>query len=170
MIHLHMWQRSNLWYCMNLQKLMEVTKDGEQWEQISKYPNYYVSSEGRVYSDYEKRILKGEYNSRGYHLVELHNDQTPKGKHGKKYRVSHLVAAAFCSKYAKGKHVHHINRKRSDDRAVNLLPCTPEEHRTIHALYNTLFGNIPLLAELLTPVIHININLLFDDMKGGDVA
>ena len=94
-------------------------------------------------------------NDCNYAIAELYKDGQRK-----RFKVSHLVAAAFCKNYDPAKHVHHINRKRNDDRAVNLLPCTPAEHKVIHALYNALFNNIPLLAELLTPIIHCNINLL----------
>lgn len=155
---------------MEISNLMAITYYGEQWEQIPNYPKYYVSSEGRIYSEYEHNIIKGSYNKKGYHIFELFNDETPKGKHGDRIRLSHLVAAAFCKNYTKDKYVHHINRNRGDDRAINLLAVTREQHNAIHALYDRLFDNIPLLAQLLEPIIHININLLFDDMKGGDVA
>lgn len=154
---------------MNITKLLQIAKDGEQWEQIPNYPKYYVSNEGRIYSEYAHDIIKGSW-KKGYHIFELYNDKTPKGKHGNRLRLSHIVAAAFCKNYSKDKHVHHINRNRGDDRAINLLPVTQEQHKAIHALYDRLFANIPLLVELLQPVIHCNVNLLFDDVKGGDVA
>lgn len=155
---------------MDLNNLIQITQDGEKWEQIPNYPKYYVSSEGRIYSEFEHDIIKGSWNKKGYHYFELFNDEIPKGKHGDRIRLSHIVAAVFCKNYSKDKHIHHINRNRGDDRAINLLPVTREQHQAIHALYDRLFDNIPLLAELLQPVIHCNINLLFNDMEGGDVA
>lgn len=149
---------------INIQELTQVTLQGEVWRQIPDYP-YLVSNLGRVYGTEKNHIEKGYTIKTGYRIAELYKDGQRK-----RFKVSHLVAAAFCKNYDPAKHVHHINRKRNDDRAVNLLPCTPAEHKVIHALYNALFNNIPLLAELLTPIIHCNINLLFDDTKGGDVA
>lgn len=145
--------------------LNQITLEGEVWKQIPDYPNYLISNLGRVYGGTQNRIDNGSLNDKGYRMIDLYNDN---GR--KRVRISHLVAAAFCKGYEAKKHIHHINRKRNDDRAINLLPCTPAEHRAIHAIYNILFDNADLLAELLTPIIHFNINLLFDDTKGGDVA
>ncbi|MBO4534126.1 MAG: HNH endonuclease [Treponema sp.] len=149
--------------------LNSVTLSGEVWRQIPNYPNYLISNMGRLYSGFDNQIRKGSY-KKGYHIYELFNEQNKGKRHGKRIRAARLVAAAFCKNYAKDKHIHHINRNRTDDRAINLLPVTAAEHRAIHVLYDILAKNIPLLAELLQPIIHCNVNLLFDDTKGGDVA
>lgn len=148
------------------QNLRAVTQEGEQWIQIPDFPNYLVSNAGRVYSGNDNTILKGEWSEKGYHYVRLYSD---KCRNGKKIKVSHLVAMVFCKGYATNKHIHHINRNRGDDRAVNLIPLTPEEHRAIHVVYDILFKNKDILTELISPVIRCNITLS-DNMKGGDAA
>lgn len=152
---------------INIDNLTKITMEGEIWKQIENYP-YLISNMGRVYGIERNRIERGEWTYNGYHRVVL-----SRSGETKKFRVSHLVAAAFCKGYAEGKHIHHINRRRGDDRAVNLIPCTEAEHRLIHNLYDALGGNIELLMELLTPIIEpirMTINLLYSDSEGGDVA
>lgn len=146
-------------------KVKEISLENEKWKQIPKYPNYLVSNMGRVYSGYANKIDNGTKNKKGYRIIELHEN-----KQKQKYKFSHLVAMAFCKNYADGKHVHHVNRKRDDDRAVNLFPCTPSEHRAIHAIYTLLANNIDVLAELIQPIICCNVDLFFNDTKGGDAA
>ena len=150
---------------INISILNTITIDGEVWKQIPDFPNYLVSNLGRIYSGYKNRIDDGSKNEKGYRIIELRENG-----HRQKYRISHIVAQSFCNRYADDKHVHHLNRKRDDDRAVNLYPCTDSEHRAIHAVYSLLAKNIDVLAELIEPVIHCNINLIFDDTKGGDAA
>lgn len=145
---------------IDIQQLNAITMPGEVWKQIPDY-NYLISNLGRVYGLDKNQLEKGYTIRSGYNYATLY-----KGGKRKRFRVSHLVAEAFCKNYEPGKHIHHINRNRGDDRAVNLLPCTPGEHRAIHALYNILFANLDILAELITPVN----NLLFDDAEGGDAA
>lgn len=152
---------------INIEKLTSLTLDGEKWAQIKGYP-YLISNLGRVYGIEKGHIEKGYIIKTGYHYAELYLN----GKR-KRFKVSHLVAQAFCKGYEEGKHVHHINRKCSDDRALNLLPCTPAEHKAIHALYKQLGENIELLIELLTPLlepIQKTINLMYSGMEVGDAA
>lgn len=149
-----------------MQTLNNITQEGEQWIQIPDFPNYLVSNAGRVYTGNANCILKGSLNEKGYRFIKLYSDKYPNGKN---MRVSHLVAMAFCKGYAPNKHVHHVNRNRSDDRAVNLIPVTPEEHRAIHAVYDILFKNTDVLIELISPVIRCNITLS-ENVKGGDAA
>lgn len=159
---------------MNINHLMQITQEGELWEQVPNYPKYYVSSEGRIYSEYEQNIINGSWTQKGYHVFEFYNDETPKGKHGKRLRLSHIVAAAFIKGYnpKKHKHVHHVNRNRGDDRLINLLPCTTEQHQAIHDLYKYLANNIELLLQLLNPIIEeIRASLEVQySVKGGDAA
>lgn len=154
-----------------ISKLNKVTMQGEIWRQIPNYPNYMISNMGRLYSGFDNQIRKGSYKN-GYHFFELRNEHNKGAKHGDKKRASHLVAAAFLRWYKPEihEHIHHVNRRRGDDRLINLFPCTATQHRAIHLIYDLLSKNTALLAELLTPIIHCNVNLLFNDMKGGDVA
>lgn len=156
---------------INITKLNTLTLQGEIWRQVKNYPDYMISNMGRLYSGNKNKICKGLY-KRGYHLYELFNESNKGAKHGDRIKASHLVASAFLRWYKPEihEHIHHINRRRGDDRLINLFPCTATQHRAIHLIYDLLAKNTALLAELLQPIIHCNINLLFNDMKGGDVA
>lgn len=118
---------------LNVMKLIEVTRKGEEWRAIPGYSNYLVSNFGRVYGTVQNKIEKGEWTYNGYHRVPLSTD----GKAEKK-RVSHLVMMAFCEDYEPKKHIHHINKNRGDDRLDNLLQLTEAEHRAVHDLYDIL--------------------------------
>lgn len=117
---------------ININNVITLSCEGEQWVQIPDYPYYFVSNMGRVYNAEKDHFVNGTFNEKGYHIVEFRNEQTPKGKHGKPARVARLVAAAFCKGYSRDKEIHHCNLCRSDDRAENLLPVTHEQHIAIH--------------------------------------
>ena len=46
--------------------------------------------------------------------------------------LEHRVAMALNGEDIKGKHVHHINRARYDNRYKNLILLEPEEHKELH--------------------------------------
>lgn len=118
---------------MSITNLIKLTQEGEQWEQIKDFPNYYVSSYGRVYGTGKNHIEKGEYSKRGYRSVRLYSAEYPNGK---KIKVARLVAAAFCDGYSDDKEIHHCDLDVKDDKASNLLPVTHDEHVAIHRAIN----------------------------------
>ena len=111
----------------------------EIWKSIIDYPNYEVSSLGRVKSLSRRSkmprggfrlipetILKPCLNKSGYYYVSLVNDLN-----NKKFRVHSLVARCFLN------HVHdvnttlvinHINYVRTDNSLVNLEVITQREN------------------------------------------
>lgn len=116
--------------------------EGEHWKQIPDYPKYFVSNMGRIYNAEKEHIVNGTYNEKGYHVVELRNEQTPKGKHGKPARVARLVAESFCKGYSDDIEVHHCNLCRSDDRAENLICVTPKQHKAIHEAIDRFLNDL----------------------------
>lgn len=153
---------------INIQIVNQLTLDGETWKQIPDYPNYMISNMGRLYSGFDNKICQGSYKN-GYRLYELFNKSNRGNKHGDRKRASHLVAEAFIKWYKpeKHKHIHHINRTRDDDRVINLFPCTEQQHKAIHLLYDILAKNTDVLCELLRS---LNIKVIFNDEQGGDAA
>ena len=125
---------------ININNVIALSLDGEQWKQIPNCPNYLVSNMGRVYSGNKNRIKDGSYTESGYHVVELRSKFLPNGR--KNFRVSRLVAAAFCKGYSEGKEVHHCNLCRFDDRADNLICVTPEQHRAIHEALDCFLNDL----------------------------
>lgn len=144
--------------------LQAITRQGEVWAQIADYPDYLVSNLGRVFGLKKNQLEKGELSHNGYRRVPLY-------KNGKKdnKRVSNLVAAAFCGGLPNGKKVHHINRHRTDDRAINLIVVTPMQHRAIHDLYIIL--GLDYVATLTAEQLYRMCNLVVSCfIKGGEAA
>ena len=148
----------------NCKYLECITRKGEVWAQIPGYP-YLISNLGRVYGLERNQLEQGDRTYNGYHRVTLSKN----GKTTHK-RISLLVAEAFCGGVPKGKRVHHINRHRSDNRAVNLIVCTEQEHRAIHNLYTILGAEYveSLTAEQLYRMCHFIVNLC--EKIGGEAA
>lgn len=101
----------------------------ERWREVPGWPDYEVSSLGRVRS-WKKRtcarpgaILKRLKGPRGYWQVNLHRD----GKRATKV-VHRLVALAFLGPRPDGMQVLHKNGKTTDPRLGNLRYGTPKEN------------------------------------------
>jgi hypothetical protein len=89
----------------------------EVWAVVSEFPKYEASSEGRVRNKQRKNILGGTVTPDGYIRLRLYEaDGTSRSK-----IRSNIIAATFCVKESELHNtVDHLNRKRDDDRAINL--------------------------------------------------
>lgn len=93
----------------------------EEIKQINGYPNYYITSFGRVWSSYTKRWLKPTVNIRGNYTrlyVSL-------GRGNKKY-VHRLVAEAFLPNPNNLPEVDHKDTDGTNNHINNLQWCTHE--------------------------------------------
>lgn len=122
---------------IDINNVMVLSYEGEQWKQIPDFPNYLISNMGRIYSGRLNRIDKGTYNEKGYHVIDLSYE-----KKRKKCRYCRLVAQAFCKGYSAEMEIHHCNLCRSDDRADNLLPVTHEQHKAIHEAIDRFLNDL----------------------------
>ena len=107
--------------------LQKASLKQEKWKPISGFPDYYVSSLGRIVSFRKKcpRLLKicnQTYRGREYSYVCLFN----KGPH--KCIVHRLVAIAFVENPDHLNEIDHINNIGTDNRACNLRWCTHKEN------------------------------------------
>ena len=91
-------------------------KIGEIWSKIKDYPNYEVSSLGRVMNVKTGRILKpGIHKPNNYLIVRLCND-----KGIKSFFVHRLVAEAFILNPENLKTVDHIDSNKLNNNVDNL--------------------------------------------------
>lgn len=115
----------------NGKTLKKLMQKGERFAPIYGYPDYYVSNMGRVFSDKgHGKILQVDVRG-AYRYVTL----SVKGE-DEDFKISRLVALAWCKGYAPKKVVHHCNCDSMDDRAINLMWLTEEEHIAVHKAIN----------------------------------
>ena len=99
----------------------------EEWRQVKRMEGYEVSDLGGLrrknktwpYTKSEYNYPKPRYTKRGYHRA--HNGE-------KDYLVHRLVLEAFVGPCPEGKECDHINRKKADNRVVNLRWVTRSEN------------------------------------------
>lgn len=96
----------------------------EEWKTINNFPEYEVSSLGRVKSlKLGKEIIKQQtIGNHGYLVVSMWNE--------KQYVATthRLVAEAFIPRVEGKEQVDHINRNRTDNRVENLRWATSSEN------------------------------------------
>lgn len=95
----------------------------EKWKEIKDFENYWVSSEGKVWSEKSNKFLKPREDRYGYLRVHL-------WRNGKQYwrSIHRLVAQAFIENRENKPEVDHINRDTKDNRAENLRWATSTEN------------------------------------------
>lgn len=98
----------------------------EEWRPIKKAPQFEVSNLGRIRHIKHQRIRKLRTNPKGYLTInfDILGQDCPK----KTFSVHRLVAEAFLEDFTPACHIDHINRKRYDNRLVNLRCVTPREN------------------------------------------
>jgi hypothetical protein len=97
----------------------------ETWKTIDNFPNYEVSSLGRVKSSKfnKERILKPSLVADYPHVILCINGVTS-GHH-----VHRLVANAFLPHVEGKRYIDHKNRIKTDNRIENLQWCTASENQ-----------------------------------------
>lgn len=103
---------------------------------IPHYPNYEVSSEGVVRNKTTGNNMKWIDNGKGYKVVKLYNQDTPKGR---LCLVHRLVMSSFLPTEEK-KDVNHKDGNKANNSLNNLEWVTKSEN-TRHAHMTALFTN-----------------------------
>jgi len=104
--------------------------DAEIWKTIAGYPDYRISSYGRVLSlkGINPRILKPRTGAHGYLHVDLHKDSK-----GKSTKIARLVAKAFIPNPENKPQINHINGDKTNNHISNLEWSTDSENKQ-HAI------------------------------------
>ena len=104
--------------------------ESEIWKPISGYEGLYeVSNLGRVkslsrFQSTTERILKGEYDNRGYYRVRLSKENITK-----KFQIHRLVASVFIKNPSFVRlQINHIDGNPSNNNVSNLEWCTHSEN------------------------------------------
>lgn len=116
----------------------------EVWKPIEEFPDYAVSSHGRVYSFKNDLILTPRLDSAGYYKLSIYRD-------AKRYTrlVSRLVAITFLGPPPSDKHeADHINAVRTDNRPENLRWLSKKENLRRRDMSEIARGESQGLAKL----------------------
>ena len=102
---------------------MDYINNLEQWMQVREFPNYMISSCGRVMNIRTFRVLKPLNNRGDYLYVNLCKDGETSHK-----KIHRLVAEAFILNLTNLPCVDHKNRNSLNNHISNLRWCTIKEN------------------------------------------
>jgi NUMOD4 motif len=111
----------------------------EEWRLIPSFPNYEVSSFGKVRNSRTKHHLKPQF-IEGYLRVSLWNGKTINR------RINCLVAEAFIGPKPVGNHAHHKDENTLNDYYENIEYLFYKKHYKHHQITNPNFYSNKLTA------------------------
>ena len=94
----------------------------ENWKEIEGYPNYLISSYGRVWNKKHNRFVKNVFSDRYYYVGLSKNGKM------KRFLTHRLVAQAFLLNPENKATVDHQDTNRRNNNIENLRWCSPTEN------------------------------------------
>ena len=95
-------------------------EENEYWVDLRGYPNYQISTYGRIRNIRNGKILKGCFDKDGYIIVQLGSDLK---------RVHRLMTETFYGEpNIYQTQVNHIDCNRANNHILNLEWCTPKDN------------------------------------------
>ena len=96
----------------------------EIFREIPNYPDYQITSWGRVYNKKTEKFIRQEPTDKGYLRADLFNEE------GRKHmKVHRLVASAFVPNPDGKPQVNHIDGNKRNNSYINLEWVTDEENK-----------------------------------------
>lgn len=123
--------------------------EGEIWKQVIEFPEYEISSNGRIKypirkgnPPYKFRITEGGTSGDGYKTFSVKNDNTSIRK-----GIHRIVADAFLQNLNNYKLVNHKDGRKTNNNVENLEWCTHSQN-TLHAYNNDLISGKRKIYQL----------------------
>ena len=140
---------------------MNYSIENEEWLDLSRFPNYQVSSYGRIRNKRNGRILKPAQDRYGYLRVSIGNVDN--------VYIHRLVCETFMgpSRYCNAQ-VNHIDGNRQNNHIFNLEWCTPSKNIS----WGVMIGNVnPKNASKKARLVNLKkvripeLNMIFASVK-----
>lgn len=109
-------------------------KTVNDYKEIPNFPNYFVNSNGDIWSSKRKKFLCPSNNCKGYKQIKLCKNGKEKWK-----LVHHLVLETFICSRPEGKEANHKDGNKKNNKVENLEWVSPSEN-VRHAISNNFFN------------------------------
>lgn len=124
----------------------------EKWRVIEDFPEFAISSDGRVQNIPKQRFINTRSNLQGFEMVTMYDDTG----HQKTRSVAHLVASAYLEepKNPNYNSIIHLNGDRLDCRSMNLMWRPRWYALQFHKMFEDMPYRVAVYIPFLDKVYH----------------